>query len=585
MAENQYPRQTYWPSAKARLLFRIDEFGGPLPPAPTTRAPIRKGKGNTSTLQVIQKDGAFLLVNEKVEPGNVAGPQSQKGKDDYEFIAIPKSAQLGRNNPRTAGTLSMEFKYGDLPVDPRVIRACGVEFYIGTVSGKDFSAGIAGETRTTGNPGATQALEPLHLVPDTWIDVNGIVRSNLRFTGFADQWEVIWSESEPLIKIECTDNPRLLMDPPAPAQLTFDEKLPLDKAIATYLSNFPQFAGFGVQFLPAGETPPALGAALQKTAFKPTLGPAPSKGGGASTGSKMSVWDFIIDVTTSVGFLVRVIGSTITVEHVRQLFTGSRKERRVDDPYRPRIVPGRDQPLERRTFIYGRNMESLTVTRNFTKHAPMNIELRCYFGKRKKPLISRFPDKENRQKQVNPGNASEEKWTVLIVSGIEDQDTLNILAQGYYESIGRQELGAKFATRNLSSFGGGNDDPDLLDMIPGDSIDILTTREEEEFSTINRIEDLMSMQDRAQNFLLKLGFPDDFAARYAKAFVNVGIQTTFKVRKLGINWSEDHGLDLDVEAVNYIVVRANQKLEATQKEEPENQNDDAPTTINVEDIN
>jgi hypothetical protein len=584
VAENQYPRQTYWPSAKARLIFRIDEFGGPLPAAPTIRGPVRKGKGVDTTLRIVQKDGVFLLLNENDEPGNVTGPQSQKGPDDFEFVAIPKTAQLGRNSPRTASTLSMEFKYGDLPVDPRVIRSCGVEFYIGTVSGRDFQAGVLGETRSVGDGGATSTVEPLHLVPDTFTDQNGVVRSNLRFQGFADQWEVHWSEGEPLIKIECTDNTRLLMDQPAPAQLTLNEKIPLDKAIATYLANFPQFRGLGVMFLPAGETPPALGPALQKTSFKPTLGPAPSKGGGASTGSKMSVWDYIIDITASVGFLVRVLGNTIVIEHVRQLFTGSRLERRADDPFRPRLVPGRDTPIERRTFIYGRNIEDLQITRNFTKHAPINIELRCYFGKRKKPLISRFPDKANRQKQVNPGNASEEKWLVLLVAGIEDQDTLNILAQGYYESIGRNELGAKFSTRNLSSFGGGNDDPDVLDMYPGDSIDILTTREEEEFATVNRIEDLMSMQDRAQNFLTQLGFPDDFAKRYATAFVNIGIQTTFKVRKIGMNWSEDHGLDIDVESVNYIVVRANQKLEATQKQEPENQQPDEPTIINVEEI-
>lgn len=565
MPDREYRRQVYYPSAKVVLIPRFDDFKAKPVAPPKKRAPIRRGTGkdNKASLEVQFRNGAFVLLAPSDDPSHIGGPQEQKGKDDFEVVAIPKSAQLGRNGPRTAGTLQLEFKYRDMPIDPRTIRSCAVEFYLGTVSAEDFQAGVGGKTRTTGNSGSSQHDEPLHVIPSGYTDSIGQLRSNLRFQGFVDEWETSWADGEPVVRVQCTDNTRLLIDQFAPPQLSISPKLKIHEGIARYLANFPQFRGLQVRFL--GQNPPVLGDALAKTAYQPKLGPS-AKGGD----SKMNVWDYLTDITGSLGLIIRFEGTTIIVQRPRTLFKGTRSERREDDPYRPRRLPS-GRVLERRTFIYGRNLEDLTVKRNFTRFAPQNVEVRCYSGKRKKTLVARFPMKADRQADVKPGDSSEEKWLVVRVRGIEDEVQLKVIAQSVYESVGRNELNVQFTTRNLSSYGGGNDDPDVLDMMPGDGIDIQTTRDEEQFvaSTVTGTEEQMVLLERAQQFMRTLGFSQEFAARYAEAFVQVGVQSVFRVRKVGIDWNESDGASIEVEAVNYVVVRADKSLPENAKPEPE----------------
>lgn len=574
MAEREYPRTTFYPSGKVVLIPRFDEFGAKPPPAPTKRAPVRRGKGKDKdlALQVKQVNGVFVLAGPNDDPTHLGGPQEQKGKNDFEVVLIPRTCSLGLNGPRAAASLRAEFQYRDLPIDPRTLRSAAVEFYLGTVSAEDFHAGIGGATRTVGDPGSSSTIEPLHLVPSMWTDSHGKQRSNLRFQGFVDDWEVEWGSDEPIISISCTDNTRLLIDQFAPPQLTVDPKIPIQEAIARYLASFPQFRGLGVRFI--GSNPPKLGEALAKTAFQPKLGPAPSKGGD----SKMNVWDYLTDVTGAVGLLIRMEGTNVVVQRPRQLFKGSRKEQREDDPWRARRLPT-GRVLARRTFVYGRNLENLRVKRNFTKFAPTNIEVRCYDGKRKKTLVARFPEKKDRQTDVKPGDNSEQKWLVIRITGVDDDKTLKVVAQSAYESIGRNELLVNFTTRNPCSFGGDNNDPDVLDLKVGDSIDIEASRDEEAFivSSVNALEETLVIENRARQFMAMLGFSDAFAAAYAKAFVNVGLQSIFKVRKLSLEWSLDDGITAQVEAVNYVVVRADKVL--TEKAEPEPEDQDQPDEI------
>lgn len=533
MPEREYPAQDYFPSARVRFIVRFEEYAETLSTElADTRVNVRKGEGDPPT-------------NPQAE-----GPQEQSTSADNLTHAIdgiiPRRATLSRNGIRQADTMTLEFKYADMPIDPRTLRGAAVQFFLGTVSEEDFRAGIAGLTKPLIEGSSNLATIPVHMVPEKFADG----RSNLRFEGWVDDWETVWSDREPILIVNCTDNTRQLIEQEAPPQLTLDPKLPINEAVAKYIAEFPQFKGFGVTFLPEDGTAPALEDVLTKGARRKGKSPAPGK----SAGGSLSVWDYLTDMTGMVGLTIRFEGTTIFIQQVRALLKNPFPTR-PDDPFQGRDLIGGGR-VERRTFVYGRNLEELRIRRNFTKHNSHNIEVRCYVPENKNVLIARHPPKDKRQTRANPGEAGEQTYLVLRVTGIKDEATLRRIAQEAYEQLNRSELEVSILTKNLASYGGGNDDPDVLDMQPGDPIDVELQREEQELQgiTINNLEDTLAIKQKAVDFLVLLGFTEEFADAYAGVFINTSLVSTYRVRKMDIDWDADDGISIAIDAINYAVV-------------------------------
>jgi hypothetical protein len=463
----------------------------------------------------------------------------------------------------------------DLPLDPRAIRALGIELYLGCIS-----PDVLGETIGC---------------PETFTDSQGRTRSNLRFQGFADVDSIDFPEGDMgVVELEATDNTRILIDQDAPPQLAIAADKPIDEAIADYLAKFPQFVGFRIEYRPAGASIPTLEGALAKSAFRPRLcaggagggaagGPPPAGGAAAGGGGqpKITVWDYLTDVCGALGLIVRIEGVTVIVQRPRTIWA-AKFGGRPDDPFTGRILPsGREVP--RRLFVYGENVMSFRMARKFARWTSVNVEVRCYSAKRGKTLVARFPStsKDDRQSKPLPGNASDEKWIVQTVHGIEDEATLRAIAQGVYEQLGRSELNLRFQTINLASFGGSNSDPDLLDMQAGDAIDFELQRTPEAPGSAGATQD--AVQSRAASFLTGLGFDSDFAAAYGRALAQVGLTGTYRTRSIGIEWDADAGVNVDIEAVNFLEVRADKALPAGEEIEPPADTGGAPERVVVGD--
>lgn len=572
MAELEYPEQSYFPSAKVRLVLRFEEFADGKVNSDAqqaiTKAPTKlKGiNDNSAPLVAVQDPDAPAGVTRwafkpKQGVATATGPQQQDtSADEYTHVigsVIPRSAKWGANGVRQADTLALTFKYIDLPFDPRCIRSAAVEFYLGTVPADEYSRGLAGETRivtTMLATGMNVDEEPLNVVPDEYVDPTGQQRTNQRFQGWVDTWDVEWDDAgEPTVKLDCRDNVSLLIDQDSPPQLHIDPAKPVDEAVANYLANFPQFLGLKVQYLPVSEKAPTLGDALSKSAFQPQQGPPPGKGAAPAQGAqKNSVWDYLTDVTGMLGLILRLEGTTVIIQRARTLM-GSQYTVRPDDPYQPRDLPsGR---AEVRRFIYGRNIASMRFGRKYAKSKTQNIEVRCYLPRRKKTLTARYPVKGQALHNASPGDGKSQSWLVFRVSGIEDEAVLQIVAQTLYDSIGRNELAMSIKTRNLSSFGGGNLDPDVLDMKAGDPFEVLVNRDEDEFNSFTVIENLLAAQQRAEQFLQVLGYSGELASAYAKSYASVQLPTVFRLKALGVDWSIDDGVELNLQGINYITVR------------------------------
>lgn len=570
MATREQPIQSYYPSARVRLIIRFEDYDkGDTPKPPATPPQLRRGQKNKKTgdLRVVEKNGAYILVGDGDDPNSLGSPQQQHSSaDGLTHVVdgiIPITASWSQNGIRTADTLNLEVEFADVPLDPRSVRSCAVQFFLGTVSEEEFQRGIGGDKRVQGVP--PNSLVPYNVVPDEYTDGNGVLRTNLRFEGWVDAWDADWPEGDsPKVTLECTDNTRILIEQNHPSRLAIGIDDPLDQAIANYLSNFPQFRGVSIQYLPAGSEAPVLKDVLTKQAYPPGVGPSASKAGD----SKLSVWDYMTDVAASVGHNIRLDGSRVLLQRPRSLYN-RRFPPRPDDSFQERQL-SRLGTINRRLMIYGSNILEMKWHREFTKHAPLNVEVRSYNPRRGKTLIARFPSTDKRSKRMNPGSGADQKFEVISVPGIQDEAILRAIAQQLYEVLGRNEIGVTVLTKNLGSYGGGNLDPDLLDAKVGDAIDVVVMRGDVEIDDQNTVTTIQGeIAKRPERFLTSLGFPPEFAGAYAKVMNDSSLPTTFRLKEIHIDWDKaSEGVRIDFDAVNYVEVRADAELPTGEEQTP-----------------
>ncbi len=551
-----YPVQGYNPSWKVRLVVRLEEFDQPVVRAKVAPKPPRLINGlkdAASGLEAVpdpEVPGRFV-VRQAAQPKDVLVPESSAdGLTHVIGGVIPKMFDWKQNGFRMADELKATIRFADMPVDPRCIRSCAIEFYLGTVSDVEYAQGARGLTR--GNvfgPGVANAYEPLNVVADTYLDGAGVQRSNLRFQGFVDKWKNVWGEDdEAMVELECRDNTQLLLNQLAPARLVIGGKDPLDKAIAVYLSNFPQFAGLTVEYVKfENEDAPILEKVLAGTAYRPQLGPQPS----GSSSDDLVVWDYLTDVCGSVGLAIFVDGTRVVIARPATLLAGSASTR-AGDPYRVRKLPSGEFPT--RAFIYGRNVLGMELARDFANKETKNIEVRCWSPRRKQLLVARYPSKTARIATSTPGDqAAENKWNIVRVQGVENQAVLDQMAEDYFNGRNRGEIEVVIKTKNLASFGGGNADPDLLDLKAGDAVEVLKDRNGG--SAGGEEERNLTSASANQKMLTDLGFSKEFASAYAITYLNAGFQRLFRVREMGVTGNVEEGVSFEIRACNFVQVR------------------------------
>jgi hypothetical protein len=592
------PPQDYYPSAKIRLTLRFDEFGAGTSLASAPKTIIKQLNGISAL------GGPLVVTTDPTAPAGTTrylvtaqgtsapAPYLQSSSSDgftYQVTIIPKEMTWNINGLQSASTLTAALKLRDCPIDPRTLRSVVVESFMGGVSASDFLQGIQGATRSSASIGGQS--EPLNCLADTYVDSNGMQRTNSRFIGWADKWVVEWmGNSEPMIHIDARDNTQLLIEQDAPAKAVINMNKPLDQAVAGYLANFNQFQGMSVQFLPTTDTPPTLSTAtgggnlLSQTAFRPQLGPNVAHGGQAG---KLSVWDYLTQICGMVGCSIRVDGTTLIIQRPRSLVSPLAGAR-ADDPYQARTINGVTYPY--RTFIYGRNVKELHINRNYTKNVPKNIEVRSYDTDSKTVQVARNrPDGSSSTAAQGvsptaiPGSAQPvNTWTEFRVAGVKDPITLQNIAQSVYVQRGTKELTVEIKTDNQASFGGGNQDPDILDMKFGDTFEVLIAQDAtSEVNTPMFVEAQLQSASLTSSFFMNLGFAPDFAAAYAKAYTNVGLPTLFRLKQMKVTWEYNTGLSINVAGISYIVVREDRSLPAGQEPGTTSPSATAPTEANV----
>jgi hypothetical protein len=165
------------------------------------------------------------LVAQKARLPRGASTDAVKGDEfSIQFVTVPSELEIEDRGFREAAVLTATFPFIDMPLDPRIIRECRVEGYMGTVNATDF-----GE-------------------PDTWhlkpIPSKTCIR---RFVGYVDMPEMSHSDADASIHIKARSYESTLIDGKinahAPAYKIEGDEEYLTTYVNRILSQYPPTSG------------------------------------------------------------------------------------------------------------------------------------------------------------------------------------------------------------------------------------------------------------------------------------------------------------------------------------------------------
>lgn len=596
----------FHPSARVRMIIRVDERAdtGKLkaklkgqnsgvagfPPLPATSEGIQKELIEVNDLisstlnQADTFPGPFVAdflsdLRGRRDDLQSAGDDPQKQPnatkepndgDSIRLDMLPIKCSIERKGIHDADGWSIELDWRDVPIDPRVVRACFVEITLGVVAGDEYNAGMHGLRRDDGQ-GLLSSIVPRQ---------NGdfVLGSTTRSVGFCDTWKVGYdSDNGDGVMITGLDVSAL------PRQqkigfLSINLTLPIDKGVSALLDMFVSMRKIQVTYTGEGDAPvPA------------EFMPSPRKARGGKVASKipagdnnMSVWDHITDVCVSLGLTPIFSGFELTLAEPRTLYANAENKR---------------------TMVYGNNIADLKFSRNLVgPNAAQTIEVRCYDPVAGRLIWARAPSipgkpasgiltptdpipQDRRPNQITAGGTAIEGVTTMTVKGVTDLKRLERIAENAFDDMGRQEIEGSFKTIEITSFRS-DKEGDLLNMVAAEPIELLIAapptetdeivgdllgaaaaalpgpvagalgQENTATPTTSNVQELTAMTiERRKDYLIGIGWNEEAASRMSEAMDTIGFNTVFRVHEVGIDWSIEDGLEIECSFMNFIVVR------------------------------
>lgn len=491
---------------------------------------------------------------------------SGRGVQSQVLARVPKAANVALPGHRPAGTFNLTFDFIEMPIDPRTVKSAAVDIYLGTVSQADFAEGMSGRSKRSVLDRST--LEPL-------------------LTGIVDEWEVTHGEDGSEIQISGRDLRGFLLDTPIatnPKQTgklldSVNMLLPIDQVIVQVLSFHPLAAGIKVSanpgewdtgMLPAPYGTGGFGAGRHRKGAKgDKLG---GRLGTAGSQERVMFWDLIVKLCYMVGAIPHFVGTTLRIRPARSLY--DRKfagfDPLIPTPFEggaPRAIDAVTgttiTPLSIRRMVYGRDIEEFKFRRKFGGY--MRPRQVCCVSlddttplKRgaDRQLVGRYPDAEIATKVAASGqkSMSEQLW-IRAPAGICDVEQLTMIAKAVYNEIGRGEISGTCKTKALASFGGDNNDADLLRLRPGDAVEFGTdVRQLRPVAPLvaDYVDHLRtSFEKQVDAIAARIGDKNLARVILATSSGQVNLQSFFRVEGVHFDWSEE-GLGVSFDFQNFI---------------------------------
>jgi len=492
---------------------------------------------------------------------------------------IPRSLTVELPGYRQAGTFNIELAYQNFPLDPRVLRSVRVFLYMGVVSAGDFGTGILEGMSEGEGMGARSSV--LQASPD-----------NLLLVGLVDSVCAEHNESGHIIRLEGRDLRGVLLDAKIDAETLTKINLAqtIDKVVGDILNKlFPQGGGIVIKTdandWPSGLPTPALQGDLSRVNSDAATGKAnvPSMQGSSQD---ISYWDIITQYCYLVGAIPYFVGTELRIRPPRSLYDWQRAklpfgQTSMKTPFAdeaPRTIVGAqaEQFLYRR-IVFGRDILDLKFERKLTgtkvpavRCVSVDSDLKgttpnptTKAPQSAKLIEARWPpitDKAANTSSVTSGGTAPTRDEITIpVPGIVNAKRLEDIAHQVYEEIGRGELGGSISTKNLASFGGDNEDPDLMKLRPGDPIEIRFDASglESYPPPISELTNHAGRSEEEEVQAVKEQLGDENLARaIVQANRGQNTQQTFRVGNVRYQWNAGSGISVDFDFQNYVEVRS-----------------------------
>ena len=552
------PRVAYYPSLVVNFKLRFDEA--------LTTTSTQYADPATVQAPLVDPEPAKKLITVKDKLSQVMG-------------LIPKSATVELPGYRHAGKFNLTFEYKDFPIDPRVIRAAQVELHLGAVADTDFAKGMvlkAGGPRTSvlnTRDGTAMRLDTLLML------------------GTIDSIDSEHGTSGSIVHMEGRDLRGLLLDVPLTAGVLHKIKAdqPINLVVEDIIYEHPLLAReltFGTFKVvvdkaewPNGVLPVADPSVIQRhqqdaEGKKSTM----AMKGNPDSGN---FWDMITQFCFLVGAIPWFKGTELRISPAKYLykqiaqgstpssgktpFAGGKKRTITT------VVGGQKQTedLTIRRLAYGADILSFKLERKLTgKKTPRIICVSCDSDAAAKGIANatieaEFPAKSKAPPtHVSPdGDVAQLEDLRISIPGIKDKARLLAIAENIYHEVGRGEIGGSCSTKDLASFGGGNQDPDLLFLRPGDAVEVVTSAASALGARPPIVSELTSHnstseQEEVQALTDRLGDPNLARVLVATARNTVAeLQRIFRVKDVKFNWAAGSGVGIDFDFHNFVEVR------------------------------
>lgn len=300
-----------------------------------------------------------------------------------------------------------------------------------------------------------------------------------------------------------------------------------------------------------------------------------AKKGRQGAGSKrISYWDFVTDLCVGCGYICYLRVPTVAgpdgVLPPAELVIAEPRTYYDDIPVAGGAIRFTG---DLRTFVYGYNVDSLQISRDYTgRSIPTAVIVTAIEDVTGNHISCQFPPTAqiNRHGIGPDGNPTPppgdrvEATRVLLrdrIPGAQATATLGRIARTIYDQLAKGEMKVNVKTSTLSGLPAnwGTGDEDMLSIRPADPIRVLLAPEvadaDQPTVTTAGLFARLPIQDKI-TFLQAAGLDQVSATYAAQAATNEQLQDVFRVQEVTVSWDHATGFQFEIAAINFLDARS-----------------------------
>ena len=449
---------------------------------------------------------------------------------------VPKTVTVSRNAYNQADGWELTFDADDFPVDPQMVRAGAAEIFLFATRGLRANERLIDKQLNTLDDPAPNR-EP----GDTVLEEMGAPTATDGFTlghkpmvaGLFDEHSMELSGNGRWVTITGQDYTALLIAKQwPPTKRGRARRIPvgakLDKLLARLLREADTTGR--MELVTEGVGPgdmPTVKAELK------------SQKRGIAVDAQTTYWDVLYKLATRHGFILFVRGLEVVLTTPANL--------------------SNDDTARIRRMAWGRNLESLEMSRRLGKETAPAVVIKAYDDSLREPITVDYPVgsftkvKKTQRTSKSTGKTSKrikktDEYTIVPVYGITNRATLKRMAKTMYYQLGQSERTVRFQTRDLTDLR----DKDLMDLAAGDALLI-------SFDEFNVLRALLSNPRVAPEVksahLVERGFGEAIAQIVATKYTEMAtLDRPLRVREVTYDYDVDAGISIEAEVMDFIII-------------------------------